>query len=386
MSLKPIPRLVLIIAVVAGVGFAINKFIPTKTQTLATSGASVTNSVNTEVATPSKVSPQNNTTVEKSLPGNGATYQNIIDRGVVRVSVQSPAKPFFYVEKGVPTGFNYDFLKILFSQSEFTQKHQKITLDVDNVVDTYSAVPEALLKIDNRGAPAIDIAIDGLTFSNEDLSGVVYSIPYIEDFGYALISPNTANIRSIEDVNNFTIGILKGDPDVKAYTMRQWPKATVVELDDASVNGERSWIKNFIKAGKVDAIVYDYPFAVAEINGTDLQFSFTKLPNSDLKYKIGLRKNDTLLLENINIAIRKAKADINYISLLKKYFTTKNASTTTAAATGESIHIVKIGDTLSNISSTLLGNKMRYVEIESRNNLPNPNLIQVGQKLVIPKK
>ena len=27
----------------------------------------------------------------------------------------------------------------------------------------------------------------------------------------------------------------------------------------------------------------------------------------------------------------------------------------------------------------------RYAEIEARNNLPNPDLIQVGQKLVIPK-
>ncbi|MEY4536531.1 MAG: hypothetical protein RL171_682 [Pseudomonadota bacterium] len=386
MSLKPIPRLILIICVVAGIAYSINKLLPSKTQSSVADSSSVPSSTSGEVLNAVKTQSKNNSIEEKSLQTNGTTYQSIIDKGVVRVSVQSPAKPFFYVEKGVPAGFNYDFLKILFAQSEFTLKHQKITLDTDNVVDTYSAVPEALLKLDNRGGHNVDIAIDGLTFSNDDLAGVVYSIPYIEDFGYALISPITANIKKIEDVNNLTIGILKGDPDVKAYTTRQWPKAIIVELDDASINGERSWIKNYIKAGKVDAIVYDYPFAVAEISGTDLQFSFTKLPNSDLKYKIGVRKNDAQLLENINIAIRKAKADINYVSLLKKYFTTKNASITTVAATGESIHIVKIGDTLSNISSTLLGNKMRYVEIESRNNLPNPNLIQVSQKLVIPKK
>jgi ABC-type amino acid transport substrate-binding protein len=372
--------------VVAGIAYSINKLLPSKTQSSVADSSSVPSSTSGEVLNAVKTQSKNNSIEEKSLQTNGTTYQSIIDKGVVRVSVQSPAKPFFYVEKGVPAGFNYDFLKILFAQSEFTLKHQKITLDTDNVVDTYSAVPEALLKLDNRGGHNVDIAIDGLTFSNDDLAGVVYSIPYIEDFGYALISPITANIKKIEDVNNLTIGILKGDPDVKAYTTRQWPKAIIVELDDASINGERSWIKNYIKAGKVDAIVYDYPFAVAEISGTDLQFSFTKLPNSDLKYKIGVQKNDAQLLENINIAIRKAKADINYVSLLKKYFTTKNASITTVAATGESIHIVKIGDTLSNISSTLLGNKMRYVEIESRNNLPNPNLIQVGQKLVIPKK
>jgi nucleoid-associated protein YgaU len=43
------------------------------------------------------------------------------------------------------------------------------------------------------------------------------------------------------------------------------------------------------------------------------------------------------------------------------------------------------GDTLSTIAQTQLGDKLRYPEIQSRNNLANPNFISVGQKLVIPK-
>lgn len=377
MALKPVPRLILIVLVVGGALYGGMKFLDSR-------GPANSSSPNTGVA-PSADAPVPKATVAAApAAGSGATFQNILDKGTVRVSVQSPAKPFYYVENGKPQGFNYEFLKVLFAQSEFNAKGQ-INIDTDHAVDTYPDVPAALLKNDNRGNPVVDIAIDGLTFSNEDLPGVVYSIPYIEDFGYALITPKTSSIRSVDDVNGLTIGILKGDPDVKAYASRQFPKAKLVELSDESINGERSWINNFIKKGQVDAIIYDYPFGVAEIRGTDLQFAVSKLPGSDIKYKIGVRKADSQLLENINVAIRKAKAQPEYVDLIKKYFTSANLAKAKSAEKTETVYVVKAGDTLSKIAAATLGNNMRYGEIESRNNLPNPNLIQVGQKLVIPK-
>jgi nucleoid-associated protein YgaU len=50
-------------------------------------------------------------------------------------------------------------------------------------------------------------------------------------------------------------------------------------------------------------------------------------------------------------------------------------------------HTVKSGDTLSGIAKKLLGNANRYMEIFNANKdqLTDPDKIQVGQKLVIPK-
>jgi ABC-type amino acid transport substrate-binding protein len=382
MTLKPIPRLILIIAVIGAAAYGVNKYLETRQSKSAAAPAQVVTIANDNSGAPGKtvtVAAANGTT------GGSNTYQTIVDKGVVRVSVQSPSKPFFFVDNGVPQGFNYDFLKILFSQTQFNGKSGQITLDTDHMVDTYPAVPEALLKNDNRGNPTVDIAIDGLTFSDDDLPGVVYSIPYVDDFGYALITSSSSSIKSVTDMNGVTIGILKGDPDVKAYVTRMFPKVRIVELSDASINGERSWINHFIKEGQVDAVVYDYPFAVAEIGGTNLQFAVSKLPESDLKYKIGMRKGDTQLLENINTAIRKVKASPDYVNLIKKYFTSSSLAKVRTASSSEAVYVVKAGDTLLNIAAKLLNDKMRYREIESRNNIPNPNLIQVGQKLVIPK-
>lgn len=379
MALKPFPRLVLIAVAVGGAMYGFIKFNESRKQEASDAHAPIAANV---PAAPAK--PQ-----EQAQPAASAaaadTYSTIVGKGVVRASVQSPSPPFYYVENGRPQGFNYEFLKVLFAQSEFVQKHKQIAVDTDNVVDTYPAVPEALLKTDNRGNATVDIAIDGLTFSDEDLPGVVYSIPYVDDFGYALITPKSSSIKSIADVNGMTIGILKGDPDVKAYASQQFPKARLVELSDASINGQRIWIQHFIKGGKVDGVIYDYPFAVSEIRGTDLQFAVSKLPGSDLKYKIGVRKGDAQLLENLNIAIRKVKAGPEYLDLIKKYFMSANLAQVKGADRNEVVYVVKVGDTLSKIAAAQLGNSQRYTEIETRNNLPNPNLIQVGQKLVVPK-
>lgn len=51
-----------------------------------------------------------------------------------------------------------------------------------------------------------------------------------------------------------------------------------------------------------------------------------------------------------------------------------------------STYKVVAGDTLSAISQKLLGDSKRYTEIAKANSLTNPNLIKVGQELVIPNK
>jgi nucleoid-associated protein YgaU len=71
--------------------------------------------------------------------------------------------------------------------------------------------------------------------------------------------------------------------------------------------------------------------------------------------------------------------------MLKTYFMSTKIAAVRSSNTSESVYSVVRGDTLSTIAQARLGDKMRYPEIQSRNNLANPNFISVGQKLVIPK-
>lgn len=308
---------------------------------------------------------------------NANTYQQIVDNSMVRVSVQSPSRPFYFETNGVSSGFNPDFAKLLFAQTEFASK-SPIAIDARGV-DTYPAVPEQLLAKAGKGFAA-DIAMDGLTFPDNDPAGVVYSIPYVEDFGYALIAAQGSTLTASTTAGK-KIGILKGDPDVKNFAQKAFPQATLVELSDESINGERIWMSHFIKSGAVDGIVYDYPFGSSELKGTDLVFVASKLDGSDIKYKIAVRKEDTQLLMALNSAIAKVKQTPQYTELLRKYFMSNQV--VVAQATGqETAYEVKQGDTLGVVASKV---KSTVQALQKRNNIPNPNLIYPGQKLIISK-
>lgn len=304
------------------------------------------------------------------------TLANIVDSGTVRVSVQNPSKPFYANDGGRPNGFNVDFMNILFAQREFGGH---IKVDTSRAVDTYENVPKQLLD-----GKKVDIAIDGLTFNDDDLPGVAYSIPYVKDFGYSLITAKGNVVNSTSDTAGMKIGVLQGDPDARAFAEQAFPSAKIVELSDRA-DSSGKWIVGHIKSGKVDAVMYDYPFAVAELDGTDLQFAMTKIKGSDIQYRIGVRKEDKDLLAALNGAIRKAMDTPEYPDLLKKYFMSTNVAAVRRASSGEVGYVVAKGDTLSTIAQAQLGDKMRFGDIQARNNLANPNFITIGQKLVIPK-
>ena len=308
----------------------------------------------------------------------GSALSRIIQEGVVHVSAQNPSKPFYYRDnRGAAKGFNVDFMKALFAQSEFGNK--QIQLDTNHEVDAYEKVPKQLLE-----SNGVDIAIDGLTFNDDDLKGVVYTIPYVKDFGYALIAQKNSNITSVESANGKTIGVLKGDPDAMAFAKRKFPNSRIVELSDkADQNGQ--WIVGYVDSHKVDAVMYDYPFSVSELEGTDMQFVSPKIAGSELEYKIGLRAGDKDLLDALNAAIRKVTASDVYTDMLKNYFMSNKVAASRAASGGETVYVVVRGDTLSTLAKAKLGDAARYPDIQTRNNLANPNFISVGQKLVIPK-
>jgi ABC-type amino acid transport substrate-binding protein len=311
------------------------------------------------------------------------TLKSILTNCVVRISVENPSQPFYNDDNGQISGFNVDFANLLFKDSTFSQQSScAIKIDTSHEVAEYEQVPKQLLAQGPNGGSLVDIAMDGLTFPDDTPAGVEYTRPYVTDFGYALIVGPNSKAHSAAQLNDpdMRIGILKGDPDVKAYVHRQFPLAAVVAVDDSDPH----FIDKSVDNGVVDAFVYDYPFAVSSIKDTDLKFAVTKLDGSDISYKIGVRSNDESLMTALNSAITHVMATDEYKALLIKYFVS-NQVVTTAAASGEHSYTVRPGDTLGKIAASQLGSTGKYRAIQARNNLPNPNLIQVGQQLVIPR-
>lgn len=63
---------------------------------------------------------------------------------------------------------------------------------------------------------------------------------------------------------------------------------------------------------------------------------------------------------------------------------TPSSSPVTPTAAAPKTYVVKANDTLSGISKSLYGDATQYTKIAKANNLANPNLIKVGQELIIP--
>lgn len=360
-KLKPIPRMIIIAGIVGGLAYValqtpVGDMISAPPQAeKSTSSSSILQSV-----APSKSA--------------GDSYERIMSTGVMKVGVQGNAQPFY--DAGV--GFNVEFMKLLISQPEF----KNVRIDISSEVDTYEEVPKTLLRKAN-GEHVVDIAIDGLTFQDGDIGGVTFTKPYVSGFGYALITNRTSSISSVASVGSKRVGVLAGDPDAMSHAKRLFPEAELIELSDALVNGQRTWIADAFRDGKVDAMIYDYPFAVAEIANTSLQFAVSKLPGTEIQYKIGIRTSDSQLQAKLNSAISTIMDTDQYRDLLNKYFNS-NKVVITRKKDGESTYTVKKGDTLSVIAERVYGDRMKYTIIETRNNLPNPDLISVGQVLVIP--
>lgn len=153
-----------------------------------------------------------------------------------------------------------------------------------------------------------------------------------------------------------------------------------MKLSDA----DETWISDAFKSGKVDAIIYDFPFASTETKGTSVNIAVANLPGSKIEYRFGVRKSDQRLLEKLNSTIRRIKGTNDYSDLLKRLLPMTNV--VKPSVYGKSTYTVRAGDSLSQIAAKHLGSPDKWLELQSLNNLPNPNFINPGQVIITPKE
>lgn len=311
------------------------------------------------------------------IAGSGDTYEEILSRGHALLGAQAESPPMNYVEGGRRTGLDFELAKLVFRQSQFgLTSPENVYGDVNT--DDYAAIPELLKKKDNRGAFNVDLVAGGLTFKDGDINDVSFTIPYLDGFGYALLTPTGSSIKEIKQLQGKKVGVVKGDPDVMAYVKTNISGANIVELDDSS----ESWLNDNLSPKTVDAIVYDFPFASVESKGLPVSIVIANMPGSNLEYRFGVRKGDSKLLEKLNLAIRSAKDTPQYSELLRSFLPTDNLLQPSKA--GKLTYTVNTGDSLSLIAQNHLGSSSRWVELQRLNNLPNPSFISPNQQLIVP--
>jgi ABC-type amino acid transport substrate-binding protein len=304
----------------------------------------------------------------------GPAIDRIRARGKLTVGIDTgePAgagtPPMYFTDAaGNPDGFDYQVAKAIASSLGVQ--------GVEVVHGKYSELPAML--VDKQ---QFDVLISGYT--PDDSAGVTWSDGYLE-YGLCLIVPAKSAIKSTNDLWGKTIGIF--DDDAAAANVEKLVKgySGITRMEDGY------W--DALKAGNFDAFIYDYPYTAAELKDwyeanpkSNGAFRIAQYNLTSDQYAVGVRSTEPELLAAVNTAIEAFTESDAYGESVRRYLSggTKVDAPTTAGR----VYTVQRGDTLSKIAAKELGGADNWRKIWDANKerFPNPNLIEVGDQVVIP--
>jgi glutamate transport system substrate-binding protein len=317
------------------------------------------------------------------VPVQTGVLKRILSRGYITIGVQEDAPPMNFIDEETEKreGFDFEMASLIAAQLGLMGPDKVKAKEVDLYEKLF-----CFLKQKEDNDYSIDMIMSGI--SPDKVEDIEWSIPYYE-FGYALIAKKNSYISTLNDCRNLKIGFVKGDPVVEAYVKGELPNAELVPLEDVDF-----WM-NAINLGTVDAVVYDYPYAVTEVklindqkkadgvSGHFLEIKRAYLENSDSKYSIGMPSGNADLKEKIDKAIETIVGGPQYVKLINKYFKSQDVKRI-EIPTGSDVVVVERGDSLARIAIRELGDETRWPEIAQMNNVGNSYLIVPGQKLIMP--
>lgn len=292
------------------------------------------------------------------------SLQKVIDNGVLRVGAEPGTPPMLFKNGPRYDGFDWAIANAIAKR-----------IPVESVVivgGKYSELPGRLIE------GKFDVIISGYT-ADDSIAGVDWSESYL-DYGLCLVVRKGSPIRSIRDLAGKVVGIFN-DPAaeeevrrlVKGYKDLQKFEDGYFELLDQ---------------GKLDAFIYDFPYAQEEIKPFGGRLEIVEFNLTASSYNVGVRRGAASLLKMVNAAIRELRNSDEYRQIVRKYLGGMTPPKITEVRTGESVHVVKRGDTLSAIARDHLGKVSRWPEIWELNKgrIANPNLIEIGWELLLPKR
>lgn len=291
------------------------------------------------------------------------SLQRVIDGGVLRVTAEPGTPPMLTREGNRYEGFDWAIANAIAKR-----------IGVDNVVivaGKYSELPGRLIS------GKADVIISGYT-ADPSIAGVDWSDSYL-DYGLCLVVRRGSPIRSIDDLQGKVVGIFN-DPAAEADVKRL-------------VKGYRRLEKyedgyfDLLAEGKLDAFLYDFPYAQEEIKPFGNKLEIVQFNLTESTYNVGVRRGATSLLKMVNSAIRELKASDEYRQIVRRYLGGTGPAKVAKVAAGQEVYKVKSGDTLSRIAQRELGKTSRWEEIWELNKgrIADPNLIEIGWELVLPK-
>jgi polar amino acid transport system substrate-binding protein len=243
---------------------------------------------------------------ESEKPAKEAEKQGIktIKEGVLTVGSDVAFPPFEYEDEQTQeiVGFDVDLIKEI---------GKRIGLEVKIQPAAFDSIIQAL------NAGKFDCVVSAMTITEERKKQVNFSDPYI-DSDQSLAVKKGSPISSLEDLKGKVVGVQRGTTgELKANEIKEkYGIKEIKSYDDTLMAFED------LKAGRVDAVVNDYPVTAYLVKKDPAFEIVARIPTGE-KYGIAVRKDSTDLLEAINKALREMKADGTYQQIYEKWFGTE---------------------------------------------------------------
>lgn len=214
------------------------------------------------------------------------------------VGTNAAFPPFEYIgDDGNPDGFDVALIKAIGNKIGMNVQIQD--MEFDSLVSS----------IGNK----IDVAIAGMTVTEERQKTVDFSEPYYEAI-QSVIVPKGSAIAAAEDLKNLKIGVQLGTTG----------EFIAEEIEGVQISAYNKAVDavNDLNNGRVDCVIVDKN--PAEVFGTQFADQVDVLPGAQFNfepenYAIALPKGNTELADKINSALEQLKADGTYDALVKQY-------------------------------------------------------------------
>lgn len=227
--------------------------------------------------------------------GTEASDGDLLADGVLTVGTNAEFPPFEYVgDDGEPDGFDIALIKAIGDKLG-------VEVEVENM-----EFDSLVASIGSK----IDVAIAGMTVTEERQGMVDFSDSYYKAVQYVLV-PAETDIASAEDLAGKTIGAQLGTTgdymieDFEGATAKQYNKAV-----DAV---------NDLISGRLDAVIVDKNPALVFADKFSGEIQYMDFSFEPEDYAIALPKGDAALADAVNGALAELKSDGTFDELVSQY-------------------------------------------------------------------
>jgi polar amino acid transport system substrate-binding protein len=230
--------------------------------------------------------------------GNGETQPaaqeelNTVQEGTLTVGSDIPFAPFEYRENGELTGFDVRLVE---------EMARRLELEVRWVDTSFDTIFTQL------AAGRFDMVASATTITEERQRQVSFTEPYFaSQLAVTVNTQRTPDVRNIEDLESGNVVAVQ-----QGTTGEPWARENVPEGVNVRSFQDAPDTYTALEAGNVQAVVFDEPSAVAELEDRDT-LEIRQTIDTGERYGFGVNPRNDRLLSELNRVLNEIKEDGTY--------------------------------------------------------------------------